>query len=243
LTRTGKLCDDDRQEFILLSDVLGVTTRVDLINHRFPAGATEHSVLGPFFVADRPAFDNGADITNGVEGQPLLVSCRVLDSQGKPVAGARVDIWHSDDSGYYDILMPNRNRQGRDRLALRGLFRSDADGRFWFTSIVPASYPIPTDGTVGELLNAAGRSPVRPAHLHVRIEAPGYERLTTMLFVAGDKHLDSDPVFGVKSSLIVPFKKLHSGQHAPDGAALPAGGYGVSHDFVLTRTPSKFPPW
>ncbi len=229
LTRTGHMCKDGRQEFVLLSDVTGATARVDMINHRFLDGATENSVLGPFFIEDRPAFDNGADISGSLRGEPLLVSLRVLDPQGNPVNGARVDIWHSDDDGSYDIMNPSL-----DEAAMRGVFRSDHDGRVWFTSIMPASYPIPDDGPVGEILNAANRSPMRPAHVHVRVESPGYVRLTTMVFVEGDQFLDSDPVFGVKDSLVIPFRK-RAGLRAPDGAKVPDPCYLAEYEFVLSR--------
>ncbi|MEM7303087.1 MAG: dioxygenase [Pseudomonadota bacterium] len=229
LTRTGHLSKDGRQEFVLLSDVMGATARVDLINHRFPAGATENSVLGPFFVDDSPTFDNGADISGGIKGKPMFFNSRVLDTQGSPVAGARVDVWHSDDEGAYDILMPDQNE-----YAMRGLFRSDDQGRVWFNSILPTSYPIPNDGTVGKLLQTANRNIMRPGHVHVRIEAPGFERLTTMLFIEGDEYMDSDPVFGVKQSLIMKFTQ-RSGVRAPDGKAVPSPSYCVDYDFVLAR--------
>ncbi|MDE0533822.1 MAG: glutathione S-transferase C-terminal domain-containing protein [Albidovulum sp.] len=229
LTRTGQMCKDGRQEFVLLSDVTGATARVDMINHRFLDGATENSVLGPFFIEDRPHFESGADISGGLRGEPLLVSIRVLDPQGNPVNGARVDIWHSDDDGSYDIMNPSV-----EGTALRGVFRSDHDGRVWFTSILPASYPIPDDGPVGELLNAANRSPMRPAHVHVRVTAPGFVRLTTMMFVEGDQYLDSDPVFGVKDSLIIPFRK-RTGLRAPDGARVPDPCFHAEYEFVLSR--------
>ena len=228
LTRTGHLSKGGRQEFILLSDVMGATARVDLINNRFPSGATENSVLGPFYVDPRPSFENGADISGGIKGEPMAFSARVLDTEGKPIAGARVDVWHADGDGGYDILMDGVE------AAMRGLFRSDAQGRFWFTSIMTESYPIPDDGTVGQLLHSARRNIMRPAHVHVRIEAPGYRRLTTMLFVDGDPYLDADPVFGVKQSLVVPFRKRPDAR-APDGKALPPGAWCVEYDFVLAR--------
>ena len=229
LTRTGHLCKDGRQEFILLSDVIGATARVDLINNRFPSGATENSVLGPFYVDPRPSFENGADISGGVKGEPMFFSARVLDTEGRPVAGAKVDIWHADGDGGYDILMDGVE------AAMRGLFRSDAQGRVWFTSILAESYPIPDDGTVGMLLHTARRNIMRPAHVHVRIDAPGYRRLTTMLFVDGDPYLNADPVFGVKQSLVVAFEK-RDGQRSPDGKRVPDGTWCVDYDFVLARS-------
>ena len=229
LTRTGHLSTGGRQEFVLLSDVTGATARVDLINNRFPSGATENSVLGPFFVEDRPTFENGEDISGGIKGKPMFFNARVIDTDGQPVAGARVDIWHSDDDGHYDIMLPEQKDP-----AMRGLFRTDAHGRVWFTSILPKSYPIPDDGTVGDLLRVSNRSIMRPAHVHVRVEAPGFRRLTTMLFLDGDRHLDSDPVFGVKQSLIMPFVEK-TDQRAPDGKKVPSPAYCVEYDFVLAR--------
>ncbi|MBS0124460.1 dioxygenase [Thetidibacter halocola] len=229
LTKTGHLSKGGRQEFILLSDVMGATARVDLINNRFPSGATENSVLGPFYVDPRPTFENGADISAGIKGAPMFFNARVLDTEGRPIAGARVDIWHADGDGGYDILMDGVE------AAMRGLFRSDSQGRVWFTSILAESYPIPDDGTVGQLLHTARRNIMRPAHVHVRIEAPGYRRLTTMLFVDGDPYLDADPVFGVKQSLVVPFEK-RDGQRAPDGKPVPQGAWCVDYDFVLARS-------
>ena len=229
LTKTGHLSTGGRQEFVLLSDVMGATARVDLINNRFPSGATENSVLGPFYVEERASFENGADISGGVSGKPMVFTSRVIDTEGKPIAGARVDVWHSDDDGSYDIMMPEL-----DGLAMRGLFRSDAQGRVWFTSILPTSYPIPSDGTVGGVLRAANRNIMRPGHVHVRIEAPGYRRLTTMLFLEGDDYLNSDPVFGVKRSLIMPFTEK-TGHRMPDGKAAPSPAFCVDYDFVLAR--------
>lgn len=228
LTKTGHLSKGGRQEFILLSDIMGATARVDLINNRFPSGATENSVLGPFYVEDRPSFENGADISGGVPGEPMLFNARVLDTEGAPVQGARVDVWHADGDGGYDIINPNVD------VAMRGLFRSDARGRVWFLSILPESYPIPDDGTVGRILHTAGRNIMRPAHVHVRVEAPGFRRLTTMLFLEGDPYLDADPVFGVKQSLVMPFLQ-ETGARTPDGKTAPSPCWRVDYDFVLAR--------
>ena len=165
----------------------------------------------------------------GSKASRCFFNARVLDTEGQPIAGARVDIWHSDDDGSYDIMMPEL-----DGLAMRGLFRSDAYGRIWFTSILPESYPIPDDGTVGGLMKAARRSVMRPGHVHVRVEAPGFRRLTSMLFLEGDPYLDSDPVFGVKQSLIMPFVEK-TDQRAPDGKRVPSPAYCVDYDFVLAK--------
>ncbi len=200
LTRTGHMCSDKRQEFILLSDTLGVSMLVDAINHRVPAGATETTVLGPFYVEAAPELEAGADVSGGVDGEPLSVDCTVTTSAGAPIAGATVDVWQADDDGYYDVQKPEL-----DNANLRARFRTDANGRFYFRTIVPRYYPIPDDGPVGDMLKATGRHPNRPAHIHFMIAAEGYETLITHLFAADSPYLDSDAVFGVKNSLIVEF--------------------------------------
>jgi hydroxyquinol 1,2-dioxygenase len=223
LTRTGQTCTETRQEFILLSDTLGATTLVDAINHRFPSGSTENSVLGPFFLEARPTVAPGADIANGVKGAPLLFEGRVLSVDGAPIANAEVDVWHSDADGHYDVMLPEFKP---GFTAMRGLLRSDDEGRFAFRSVMPASYPIPDDGPVGEMMQATGRSVMRPAHVHVRIAAQGYAPLTSMLFVDGDPFLEDDPVFGVKPGLAVPFERRGT-PGTPD--------FHVAHDFVMAR--------
>ncbi len=194
LTRVGQLCSGGRQEFILLSDTLGVSMLVDAINHALPAGATETTVLGPFYVPDPPELPLGADLSAGQAGEPLLVEGSVSGTDG-PIAGAWVDTWQADGDGYYDIQSDGEQR-------LRARFRTDAEGRFWFRTVVPSSYPIPDDGPVGQMLAAQGRHPYRPAHVHFMIGAPGYQTLVTHVFLAGDQYLDSDVVFGVKDSLV-----------------------------------------
>jgi catechol 1,2-dioxygenase len=200
LTDVGHMCDDTRQEFILLSDVLGVSMLVDAVNNRLPSGATESTVLGPFHVLESPARELGAAITAGHESAPrCLVRGRVLTLEGAPIAGAVVDVWQADPDGLYDVQRPGAG--GPD---LRGLFTTDPDGRYWFTTVLPRHYPIPDDGPVGDLLRRAGRHPYRPAHIHVIAAAPGYHPLTTHLFVEGSPYLDDDAVFGVKESLVCP---------------------------------------
>jgi len=235
LTRTGQMCDDKRQEFILLSDTLGVSMLVDAINHRMPEQATETTVLGPFFVKDAPVFANGADISGGMSGEPMLVTGSVADSGGKPIAGAIVDVWHSDDDGYYDV-----QRKDEATTAMRGTFCTDSDGRFWFWSIKPAAYPVPHDGPVGEMPEAQGRHPWWPAHVHFMIGAPGCEQLVTHLFVAGDQYLDSDVVFGVKDSLISEFRDLPAGV-AADGRKMDQRHCHLRHDFRLKARASMRP--
>jgi hydroxyquinol 1,2-dioxygenase len=199
LTRVGALCSDTRQEFILLSDTLGASMLVDAINHRLPAGATETTVLGPFYLPQPPEFPMGANISGGMTGEPLLVEGQVRSTDGTPIADAVVDTWHTDADGFYDV----QGAAGLAKLAGRARFRTGPDGGFRFRSIVPASYPIPHDGPVGDMLRAQGRHPHRPAHVHFMIAAAGCETLVTHLFVAGDPYLDSDAVFGVKDSLVV----------------------------------------
>ncbi|MGP3938931.1 dioxygenase family protein [Streptomyces sp. 6N106] len=197
LTRTGQKCTSTRQEFILLSDVLGITMLVDALSNQRPTEATQNSVLGPFFREDRPQHADAADISGGLPGTPLFFEGRVVDRTGAPVEGAAVDVWHSDADGHYDVDVP-----GQVDPAMRALFRTDESGHFGFRSIRPSSYPIPGDGPVGELMSATGRSLMRPAHVHLLIEAPGFQRVTTMLFPSDDPYLDADPVFGVKESLV-----------------------------------------
>jgi hydroxyquinol 1,2-dioxygenase len=227
LTRTGQMCDDKRQEFILLSDTLGVSMLVDAINHRLPAGATETTVLGPFFVAGAPEFANGADISGGMKGELLFVEAKIAAADGAPLPGAVVDVWQSDDDGFYDV-----QRLELKDAALRGRFRADERGRVWFKTIQPAAYPIPYDGPVGDMLTATARHPWRPAHVHFMIAAPGYETLVTHVFAAGDPYLDSDAVFGVKNSLIREFTH-HAAGTLPDGTRSDQPWRHLTYDFGL----------
>ena len=198
LTRTGHMSNEVRQEFILLSDVLGVSMLVETINHRTGGTSTESTVLGPFHLVESPKRELGDDINLDRKGTPCLVSGRVTGPDGEPLAGAVVDVWQTNEDGFYDVQQPDIQPPGN----LRGLFTTDADGRFWFRSVVPRYYPIPDDGPVGQLLAATGRHPNRPAHLHFIASAPGYRPVTTHVFVADSPYLDSDAVFGVKESLI-----------------------------------------
>lgn len=201
LTATGQMCTDTRQEFILLSDVLGVSMLVETINgHRDP-GATESTVLGPFHMTESPVRELGANIDLVGSGEPCMVSGRVLSADGTPLPGAVLDVWQADPEGYYDVQRPDVQPAGNGR----GLFTADAEGRFWFRSCVPSPYPIPTDGPVGELLKATDRHPYRPAHIHFIASAEGHTPVTTHIFVAGSEYLDSDAVFAVKQSLIQDF--------------------------------------
>ncbi|GGM06679.1 dioxygenase [Dactylosporangium sucinum] len=201
LTETGLACDATRQEFILLSDVLGVSMLVETLANRAVGGLTESTVEGPFHLVTSPERALGDTIDEVGAGEPCLVTGRVVDAAGAPVAGASIDVWQADADGFYDVQRPAEVPSGN----LRGRFTADGDGRFWFRSIVPRYYPIPTDGPVGRLLAATARHPYRAAHIHVEVTAPGVRRLTTHLFVEGSPYLDSDAVFGVKESLIRPF--------------------------------------
>jgi len=229
LTETGRICDDKRQEFILLSDTLGVSMLVDAINHRKPSGATESTVLGPFHVAGAPKKKMGDTISLDGKGDPTWVSGRVVDLDGKPIGGAILDVWQSSSEGAYDVQDPTQ-----PAMNLRGLFTTGPDGRFFFRTVKPSSYPIPTDGPVGRMLTALGRHPMRPAHIHFIVGAPGFEPVTTHMFVDGDAYLDSDAVFGVKGSLVVPFAKTDDEKKAKE-LGLRNPFYAAEHDFALAR--------
>jgi len=225
LTQTGQMCDDKRQEFILLSDTLGLSMLVDAINHRSIEGATETTVLGPFYVPPLKEQPHDSDIAGGATGTPLYVTSRVVTPDGQPLADAWVDVWQSDDDGYYDVQKPGQEEN------LRARFKTDADGRFSFWSIVPTFYPIPSDGPVGKMLGAVGRHPYRPAHIHFMIGKEGYDTLVTHLFIKGDKYLESDAVFGVKPQLVV---ELEDGDAGWTGAGeRHAGHKRLNHTFGL----------
>jgi hydroxyquinol 1,2-dioxygenase len=216
LTATGQMCDAKRQEFILLSDVLGVSMQMVAVNSDRGEGTTEATVFGPFHVDSAPAYDNGADIANGATGAPCVVHGRVRGSDGSVIAGATVDVWQADEEGLYDVQRP-----GLTHAQARGVLRTDAEGRFGFRTVVPVPYPIPTDGPVGDLLRASRRPAVRPAHLHVMIAADGFQTLVTHVFRRGDAHLACDPVFGVRDSLVA------------DWTTEPDGTVRLDFDFVL----------
>jgi hydroxyquinol 1,2-dioxygenase len=202
LTQTGHMSDEGRQEFILLSDVLGVSMLVDAINNRKPSCASESTVLGPFYVADAPRMPMGANICLDRKGEDMVVSGRILDTGGKPIDGAVPDVWQANDEGFYDVqqkgIQPDFN--------LRGVFRTGVDGRYWFRAVKPRYYPIPNDGPVGKLLDALGRHPYRPAHLHFILEADGFKTLVTHIFDPNDRYINSDAVFGVKRALLADFR-------------------------------------
>lgn len=218
LTKVGHITDDKRQEFILLSDALGLSMLTVAMNSDKPPGCTEATVVGPFYVSNAPQFGLGDDIANGASGVPCRVRGSVRSLGGEPVPDAEIQVWQADDEGMYDV-----QRGPVERLQARGVLRSDQNGHFHFQSILAQPYPIPDDGPVGDMLRATKRHPWRPAHLHFKISAPGYETLVTHVFREGDQYLDSDAVFGVRQSLIT--------QWLPQ----PDGTYLLEFDFVLPR--------
>ncbi|WLH14780.1 dioxygenase [Pseudomonas hefeiensis] len=203
LTRTGQMCSEHRQEFILLSDTLGVSMLVDAINHRRPSGATENTVLGPFHVCDAPIRRMGETITLEGKGESCLFQGRVVDLHGNPIAQATIDVWSDNPEGFYDVQQPDL----QPRWNNRGRFITGDDGRYCFIGIKPVSYPIPDDGPVGQMLARLGRHPWRPAHMHFLVTAPGLRRIVTHTFVANDPYLESDTVFGVKNTLVQHFRR------------------------------------
>jgi protocatechuate 3,4-dioxygenase beta subunit len=225
----GQKCTSTRQEFILLSDVLGVSMLVDAVNHRERDGATETTVLGPFYVGEHKPMPHGADISPDLDGELMFVQSRVTDLAGKPLANVPVDVWHADNDGFYDSQRPTYETTGPSS---RARFVTDADGRFFFRTILPCSYPIPTDGPVGEMILQTRRHPMRPAHVHFLVNAPGYEPLITHVFIEGDKYLDSDVVFGVKDDLISRIEK-RTDTSTPDGKPARGVWHLMTYDFRM----------
>ena len=228
LTRTGHKCDDWRQEFILLSDVLGVSMLVDAVNSRRPSGASENTVLGPFHVLDAPEYEMGTNICLDQKGEDLVVRGIIKDVDGNPLEGVKIDVWQANDEGFYDVqqkgIQPDFN--------LRGVFRTGADGTYWFRAVRPKHYSIPDDGPVGDLLRRLGRHPFRPAHLHYIVSKDGYDPLTTHIFDPDDEYLHSDAVFGVKESLIAQFNRVEDADRIRQvGFENPY--WDVEFDFVL----------
>ncbi|MFF2363122.1 intradiol ring-cleavage dioxygenase [Streptomyces sp. NPDC058122] len=223
LTATGQMCTDTRQEFILLSDVLGVSMLVDSLNGHDGPGATESTVLGPFHLTRSPVRELGATIDLVGTGEPCVVSGRVLSRDGGPLPGAVLDVWQADERGFYDVQRPDVQPPGNGR----GLFTADAEGRFRFRTCVPSPYPIPTDGPVGALLGATGRHPWRPAHIHFIASAEGHAPVTTHIFVADSPYLDADAVFAVKRSLVQDFAETDDPSAARE--------FGVANPFRHAR--------
>ncbi|CQD16532.1 intradiol ring-cleavage dioxygenase [Mycobacterium lentiflavum] len=216
IERLGKISSPTRQEVVLLSDILGLSMLLDKINEQTGGSSTDSALLGPFYVKDRPTAPNGADISNGVAGTPMFMTGRVVDEQGRPIAGAQVDTWHSDGTGFYDVQM---TEPLHGEFAMRALLTTDHDGKFWYRSITPRYYPVPTDGPCGEILRAANRSVMRPQHVHFWFHADGYQPLITQLFLKDDPYIDCDAVFSAQESLKADFVRHEPGV-APDGTTV-----------------------
>jgi catechol 1,2-dioxygenase len=223
LTAAGHVTDEKRQEFILLSDTLGLSALVDIIKNRSRSGtATESSLLGPFYRNGAPELPLGASIAGNTPGESVLIQGQVRAAEGKPIAGALLDVWQAAPNGLYDLQDENQ-----PEMNLRGQFRADTSGRFRFQSVKPASYPIPFDGPVGMMLRALGRHPYRPAHIHFIVSAPGYQNLITALYITGDPYLDSDAVFGSRESLVVGYRPSNGKESGTTGRET------LEYDFVL----------
>ncbi len=229
LARAGRITDDKRQEFIILSDVLGASMQTITVNNT-QADATEATVLGPFFVEGSPEVPIGGDISFGAVGEPCWVEGTVRDVEGRPVAGARVEVWEADRDGRYDVQYDD------DRTAARAHLYTDGEGRYSLWAITPTPYPIPHDGPVGQMLMSVGRSPMRASHLHLMVSSPGYCTLVTHIFVRGDDHLGSDAVFGVKDSLVKEFEYQPVGTATPDGRDVKGSWSRTRFDVVLAPT-------
>ena len=245
LTDAGHITTDVRQEFILLSDTLGLSMLVTALNNRKPQGCTESTVFGPFHVEGSPRVPLGGDVANGAEGEPCFVRGSVAGIDGRPIANAELQVWQADAAGYYDVQYARKD--GTHEHRARATLNADANGTFHFKTIRAEAYPIPHDGPVGKMLTALGRHPWRPAHLHFMITAPGFERLITHVFRNGDRYLDADAVFGVRSSLIADWIE-HAPGATPDGRTSTVSFYTLDFRFVLnpvaapTATPTASTP-
>jgi hydroxyquinol 1,2-dioxygenase len=229
LARTGQISDDKREEFILASDVLGLSMLVVQMNHHLDPAATPATVLGPFHIAGSPALEYGADMSEGLPGTPLYVTGTVRDVDGKAVGGAVLDVWQADTDGNYEAQLDV------DEARLRATYASRPDGTYCLRTIAPLGYSIPMDGPVGDLISRTDISHFRPAHVHFLVEAPGYERLITHLFQEGAQYLDSDVVFGTKAELVVAFEPRDPGP-TPDGGTSAEPWLLAVYDFVLQPT-------
>jgi len=227
LTDVGQACTSKRQEFILLSDTLGMSVLVITLNHPADQECAESTVLGPFYWEGAPDLPRGSNLAEGVKGEPAFYSGGVLSAAGAPIENAVLDIWSGDGEGNYDMQIP-----GERGMKARGRIRTDSEGRYWFRSIRPTYYPVPTDGPVGHMLRRMGRHPYRPGHIHMIVSAPGHSPVTTHLFVGGSEYLDSDAVFGVKESLVAQFDR-HPAGAGPDGQHVDTPFYTVHYDFRL----------
>jgi hydroxyquinol 1,2-dioxygenase len=230
LTETGHRCTDIRHEFILLSDTLGLSQLVVAQNHQRSGKATEQTVFGPFFIPGAPVLPgHGADISNDAAGEPCFVSTSVKTTTGEPLAGVTIDVWQADAEGYYDVQDPDWS--DRD-MSLRARFVTDESGTLMFRTVKPRHYPVPTDGTVGRMLEAMHRHPMRPAHIHFMAQKDGYDTLITHIFLDGDPYLDSDTVFGVRSTCIGQFSQ-HPPGTAPDGTSMSVPFHTMTCELLL----------
>jgi hydroxyquinol 1,2-dioxygenase len=228
LTAAGHITTDHRREFVLLSDVLGASMQTINVNHEATAGATEATVVGPFFVENSPEIPLGGDMAAGAPGEPCWVEGTVTDTDGRPVPHARLEVWEADEDGLYDVQHDHGHLAGRAHLY------TDDQGGYTFWGLRPTPYPIPHDGPVGALLDKTGRSPLRASHLHFMATAPGLRTLITLIFVEGDSLLGSDAVFGVKESLVEQFERQPAGTPTPDGRDLSGQSWSrVRFDIVL----------
>lgn len=239
LTATGQISTERRPEFILLSDTLGLSMMVVALAQARAVGAargamepTEATVEGPFFWPGAPDLPLGADLAEGVPGEPTFYMGRVTDTDGKPLAGALLDVWSGDGDGKYDVQLSDQ-----PVMKARGRLRTDAEGRYWFWSIRPNYYPIPDDGPVGDMLRATNRNINRPGHIHMMVSAEGHVPLTTHIFVAGSPFIDEDVVFGKRDSLVVDFEKHPPGK-AVDGREMKQPYHSASFDFRLAPLPA-----
>ncbi|MBY0441269.1 MAG: hydroxyquinol 1,2-dioxygenase [Mycobacteriaceae bacterium] len=230
LERVGKISRPTRQEFVLLSDILGLSMLLDKINQPAGSSATDSALLGPFYIADLPETENGADIAHGVAGTPMFVTGRVITEHGDPIVGVSVNTWHNDSEGLYDV---QQAEELHHEPAMRALLTTDDNGRFWYRSITPRSYPVPTDGPCGEILRAANRSATRPQHVHFRLDADGYHPLITQLFLREDPYIDQDAVFAAQDSLLADFIRHEPGV-APDGTIVDQPFVTLDWTFTLT---------
>ncbi len=229
LTRTGQISDEKRLEFVLASDVLGLSMLVVQMNHRLDPAATPATVLGPFHIEGSPEFGFGGDMSDGVPGTPLFVHGTVRDLDGNPVVGAVLDVWQADADGAYESQLPEI-----DEARLRAKYTTRADGGYCLRTIAPTGYTIPMDGPVGDLIGRTDISHFRPAHIHFLINVPGYEPLITHLFQEGAQYLDSDVVFGTKQELVVRFEDREPGE-TPDGGTSAEPWVEARYDFVLQK--------
>jgi hydroxyquinol 1,2-dioxygenase len=226
LTAAGQISDDKREEFILASDVLGLSMLVVQMNRRLDPAATPATVLGPFFIEGSPELEYGGDMSDGLPGTPLYITGSVRDLDGKPVAGAVLDVWQADTDGAYEAQLDV------DEARLRAKYTARSDGRYCIRTIAPLGYTIPMDGPVGDLIRQTEISHCRPAHVHFLLAVPGYEPLITHLFQEGAPYLDSDVVFGTKQELVVAFEQRDPGP-TPDGGESAEPWLEARYDFVL----------